>query len=139
MADVHDGGCVCGAVRYRASGAPLVAQACHCTFCQRRSGSAFAVVVAFRKGDVESSGGPLTEYEHRSDESGHWIRYQFCGRCGTTVFLSLETQPAVRVIAGGTFDDPDWFGIKQHTWTRSARHWMVFPPDAKRFERGYAK
>jgi hypothetical protein len=139
MADIHEGGCVCGAVRFRVNGAPLLAQLCHCTFCQRRTGSAFAPVVTFRKDEVESSGDTLTEYEHRSDESGHWVRYQFCSRCGTTVFLTLEAFPAVRVIAGGTLDDPSWFRIKQHTWTRSARHWMEFPADAKRYEKGFAK
>ena len=69
MADTHEGGCLCGAVRYRVSNVPMVTAACHCTFCQRRTGSAFGIVLYFREQDVEIMRGELKTYEHRSDES----------------------------------------------------------------------
>lgn len=125
----HEGGCVCGAVRYRAAGQPALAQACHCAFCQRRTGSAFGLVVAFKEDRVELTGGPTAQYEHRSDESGRWLRSHFCSTCGTTVLITLERNPGVRVIPGGTFDDPKWFKLTRHIWTRSAHDWIVFPPD----------
>jgi hypothetical protein len=43
MADIHEGGCHCGAVRYRVLSNPMLAGVCHCTSCQRRSGSAFGI------------------------------------------------------------------------------------------------
>ena len=66
MSDVHEGGCVCGSVRYRTIGAPMLATVCHCTFCQKRTGSAFSEPVIFRMEQVEFSGGALTMYEHLS-------------------------------------------------------------------------
>jgi hypothetical protein len=42
--------------------------------------------------------------------------------------LTAEAVPGVRGVAGGTFDDPNWFALPVHVWTRSAQHWMVYPP-----------
>lgn len=134
MPDVHEGGCLCGALRYRVRGNPLNTFVCHCTFCQRRTGSAFSLVIVFGDGQVEMSGSTITEYEHRSDESHRWVRLQFCNRCGTTVSGTLEHAPGARVISGGTFDDPNWLRLDHHIWTRSAQHWMAFPTDVERFE-----
>jgi len=139
MNSVHEGGCVCGAIRYRVSGEPALSQVCHCTFCQRRTGSAFAIVVAFKEEQVEVIGTTLVQYEHRSDESDRWLRSHFCSRCGTTVLVTLERNPGVRVVSGGTFDDPGWFKINRHIWTRSAHDWIVFPPDVEKYAQGYVK
>ena len=130
MSVMHEGGCACGAIRYHVSGPPALAQACHCTFCQRRTGSAFALVVAFKEDQVELTGSTPSRYDHDSDESERWVRSHFCSTCGTTVLITLEKNPGVRVVPGGTFDDPTWFKIGRHIWTRSAHHWLVFPPDA---------
>ena len=70
MSDIHTGGCVCGAVRYRVTGRPAFGVVCHCKFCQRRLASAFAMVAQFDEKNVEITQGELREYEHRSDESG---------------------------------------------------------------------
>ena len=59
MSDIHEGGCLCGNVRYRTVGDPMLATVCHCTFCQRRSGRAFSEPVIFKLEQVEFSGGPL--------------------------------------------------------------------------------
>jgi hypothetical protein len=135
MHAVHEGGCACGAVRYRAKNAPFRTGVCHCKFCQRRTGSAFGVVVYFRKDDVEITRGALKTYEHRSDESGRWLRMEFCPNCGTTVTWTLELFPDGRGIAGGTFDDPGWLKIERHTWTRSKQHWVPIPPEVEKFEK----
>ena len=129
MGLMHEGGCVCGAIRYRVSGSPALVQACHCSFCQRRTGSAFALIAAFKEDQVELSGATPRQYEHRSDESGRWLRSHFCGNCGTTVLITLEKNPGVRVVPGGSFDDPSGFKPSRHIWTRSAHDWIVFPPD----------
>jgi hypothetical protein len=123
----HEGGCVCGAVRYRTKGDPIRTSACHCTFCQRRTGSAFGIGVYFKEQDVEILRGELKTYEHPSDESGRWLRMQFCPSCGTTMTFTIEALPGARAIAGGTFDDPKWFKIERHSWLRSAHSWMVPP------------
>jgi hypothetical protein len=136
MFEVHEGGCLCRAVRYHVKGYPLRAYVCHCTFCQRRTGSAFGVIVWFEEENVELTGDGLTTYEHRSDESNRWMRLSFCNRCGTTVMLTGENRPGVRYIMVGTFDDPNWVKIKRHVWTRSAQHWVLIPQNVDCFEKG---
>ncbi len=136
MSEIHEGGCLCGSVRYRAKGKPARVSACHCTDCQRRTGSAFAVVAHFEKDKLEITGGPLSTYEYRSDESHRWIRLEFCPRCGTTVTLTSEKSPGRRTVSGGTFDDPNWLRIERHVWTRSAVPWMVYPPGVEIVEKG---
>lgn len=135
MAEFHNGGCLCQAIRYQVMGNPLRVSACHCTFCQRRTGSAFAILAVFNEDRVELTGTTRTEFEHRSDESNFRLRLEFCNRCGTTVAVRLERFPGTRGIFVGTFDDPNCVKIERHIWTRSAQHWMVFPPDVGQFEK----
>jgi hypothetical protein len=135
MSEVHEGGCVCGAIRYRVKGEPQTAYVCHCTFCQKRTGSAFAVIVWFEEENVELMGNGPTIYEHRVDENNRWFRLHFCNRCGTTVMATVERRPSRRLIMVGTLDDPNWVKLDRHIWTRSAQHWMVYPQDMKRFEK----
>jgi hypothetical protein len=134
MSDMHEGGCLCGALRYRATGQPLRATVCHCTFCQRITGSAFGVWATYRKEQVAMSG-EIGTYEHRSDESGRWIKMEFCPRCGTSVGATFERTPELRSQLAGTFDDPGWLDISRHIWTRSARHWVPIPDGPPRFEK----
>lgn len=138
MGEMQEGGCVCGAVRYRVRAAPQAGLVCHCTWCQRRSGSAFSFVAYFNDADVEFLQGRLTRYEHRSDETGRWLRIEFCPTCGTPVTHTTELRPGIRGISAGTLDDPDCFRIDRHIWTRSARGWVAVPGDVDVYEKGSA-
>ncbi len=131
---MREGGCLCGAVRYRVHGNPSRTVVCHCTFCQRSTGSAFAVWPTFAQQDVKTKG-DLSAYEHRSDESGRWIRLNFCPRCGTTVTSTFEKGPGEIAILGGTFDDTKWLTADRHVWTRSKQHWVPLPAGATAFEK----
>lgn len=136
MANSHEGGCVCGAVRYRVKAAPQVGLVCHCRWCQKRSGSAFSFNAYCREEDVEFLSGQLTKYEHRSDETGRWLRTEFCRVCGTPITHTTELRPGLRAIAAGTLDDPDSFSIARHIWTRSARPWVAIPEGVEAYEKG---
>ena len=127
MSDLHLGGCACGTVRYSVRGKPSVSTVCHCNFCQRRLASAFAVLATFPEASVEITEGELAECEHRSDESGRWLRMSFCPTCGTTIFHVAEVRPGFRTVAAGTFDEQDWFSIDRHMWARSKRPWVTIP------------
>ena len=137
MTEHHSGGCTCGAVRYRVHGKPIIGTVCHCTFCQRRLASAFAILATFAEQSVEFIHGQLAEYEHRSDESGRWLRMNFCPKCGTTVCHTAELRPGMRTIAAGTFDDRDWFTIDRHIWVRSKRPWVFIPAGVATFQQAY--
>lgn len=138
MSDVHDGGCACGQARYRVRGQPIVVMACHCRFCQRRLGTAFALNAYFDEKDVEFTQGQLSRCEHRSDETGRWLKMEFCPRCGTTLTHTAEVRPGLRSIAVGTFDDPDWVKVERHIWVRSKRPWVSIPSGVAVFPQGSA-
>jgi len=90
MAEIHEGGCLCGAVRYRVTGDdPKFTAVCHCKFCQKRTGSAFAEAVYFDETAVQIVGA-LKTYEYRTDESGRWVKSEFCPNCGTSVTWTIE-------------------------------------------------
>ena len=138
MAEVHEGGCLCGAVRYRTTAPPLRVTICHCTFCQRFTGSAYLVEPIFRRGDVSFSGAPPKTYAHRSDGSGKRVTLSFCATCGTTLYLDLERFPDILGLCGGTFDDPNWFergdSNTRHIFTRSAQDGTMLPPGIATYE-----
>lgn len=126
---VHEGGCQCGAVRFKTTAAPWRAMACHCTSCRLRTGAAYGVGVYYRDEDVRFNDGEMRNYQFHSDTSRRWIKNEFCVHCGTAVTWTFELRPGVRGVAAGTFDDPNWYDIDTHIWTRSARKDMCFPDD----------
>ena len=137
MSETHTGGCARDAVRYRVRGKPTIAQVCHCTFCQRRLASAFAIVASFPEDAIDVLQGQLVECEHRSDESKRWLRMSFCPKCGTTISHTAEVRPGLRSIAAGTFDEPDWFKIDRHIWVQSKRPWVTVPEGVASFQQGF--
>lgn len=127
MTDVHEGGCVCGGVRYRTFGAPKRVSACACSWCQKRTGSALGISVYFLKTDVEFVQGSLQSYRLTSD-AGRWIETGFCRSCGSTVTWTLEFRPDFRGIAGGTFDPPTfWYPLERFVFARSKPDWLAIP------------
>jgi hypothetical protein len=138
MAEQNEGGCVCGSVRYVAHGDPERVTVCHCTWCQRRTGSAFGVEAVFRTEAVTLIGDTLRTYRHISDESGRWLDQQFCSRCGTNLGITLEAVPGIRTLAAGTFDEPSWLDPDKHpfryVYLRSAQDWSKVPDGAEGYE-----
>jgi len=139
----HEGGCVCGAVRYVAHGDPERVTICHCTWCQRRTGSGFGVASVFRQENVTLTGHVPQKYRHISDDSGRWLDQEFCSRCGTNIGFTLEAVPGMRTIAAGTFDDPSWLKPEKHSfryvYLRSAQCWSNIPDGAERYEIHFRK
>ena len=74
MSQVHEGGCLCGAVRYRAHNEPLRRSVCHCRNCQRRTGSAFGIGAYFSESDVELSTGNNGYVQARASVSGRLVK-----------------------------------------------------------------
>lgn len=134
----NEGGCVCCQVRYVTHGEPQRITVCHCTWCQRRTGTAFGTQVVFARDQVAILSGLVSTYRHISDESGRWLDQQFCARCGTTFGLTLEAVPEIQSIAAGTFDDPSWIRpdkyVFRYVYLRSAQTWSKAPDDAEKYE-----
>ena len=115
------GGCHCGAVRFEVSQMPLVLYACHCTECQRQSGSAFTLngpvpVPAFRIVKGAPKGW------QRTTASGANTTSYFCGDCGGRIYGKREGREVVTLRAG-TFDDTSWLAPAAHFYVRSAQGW----------------
>lgn len=105
----YQGGCLCGAIRYEVIAAPRRVTYCHCKYCQRSTGSAYAVEPIFLKTDFKIIEGIPTTYSQPSAGSGRRVTANFCSTCGTKLFLDLERIPDSVAVYGGTFDDPSWF------------------------------
>ncbi len=127
MSEVHEGGCLCRRVRYRVAGAPRRTLVCHCSFCQKMTGSSCYAESMFPIGSVRFTGDLMSLYSHRSDESGKLVHVNFCPTCGTTVELTFERWPEVCAISRGTFDNPNWVHVDAHIWTRSAQEGAALP------------
>jgi hypothetical protein len=133
---VHTGGCLCGAVRYEVTGEPLRNGVCHCTYCQKRTGSAFGISHYFDAAAVRFNDAPRSSYTHHSDETGRALQQEFCPRCGSVVSWVAEALPGMRAVAGGSLDDPNAVPVRRHIWLRSAHAWMVPPADAEQHQMG---
>lgn len=133
MSVSHQGGCLCGAIRYGVSAPPQRVTVCHCRFCQRITGSGYLVEPVFRREHVALTGGPPATYDHLSAGSGKRVTLNFCPVCGTRLFLELERFPDMYGLFGGTFDDPNWLPREgdacRHIFVESAQHGTVLPPD----------
>lgn len=121
------GGCLCGKVRFTVSQPPLRTFACHCTFCQRVTGSAFYAESIFQRDAIQFNDGELRQYAHVSDGSQKKVFVHFCPVCGTTVGLTFERWPDMQAISRGCYDDPNAVDISSHIWTRSAQTGVVLP------------
>jgi hypothetical protein len=133
MAEELEGGCLCGKVRFRTTQAPLRTFACHCTFCQKVTGSSFYAESVFPKDAVRFNAGALSAYEHTSDGSNKKVFVHFCPSCGTTVSLTFESWPEMRGISRGCYDDPNAVVLTSHIWTRSAQTGTALPQGVECF------
>lgn len=120
------GGCQCGEVRYGIAAEPLTVYACHCTDCQRQSGSAFALSMVVPRDAVRlSAGAPATWL--RRHESGRTSRCLFCGECGARLYHNPDRNPQITILKPGTLDDTSWLRPVGHIWIRSAQPWFEMP------------
>jgi hypothetical protein len=134
MPQIHSGGCLCGEVRFTTTGRPVQVLVCHCTMCQRATGSAFSIEPVFLKERVELQGSSLATYQHRSADHGRSLDFSFCRTCGNRIGLTLQRFPSVQVLYGGTFDDPSCLAPSSHIFTESAIPWLVLPSDTPCFK-----
>lgn len=119
------GGCLCGAVRYRLTAAPLLAYACHCHDCQTRSGAAFSLTLVVRTADVAVDGS--AEIVRRTNRSGREIEDSVCPACRTPTLSRAPVAPEYMSLRAGTLDDASWVVPIAQTWVESAIPWAVIP------------
>lgn len=121
MATVQ-GGCLCGAVRYSFEGEPAAAMVCHCTHCQKQSGSAFSTILGVPEGALIMSGETRTFGD--SGESGRSVERIFCPSCGSPLISKVAVAPGMLFIKAGTLDDTANFAPSMHIWAKSKQCWV---------------
>jgi hypothetical protein len=116
---VREGGCLCGAVRYRLVGEPVVTFYCHCRMCQRAAG---APVVAWAT--VRAAALAWTGAEPRRHRSSAKAERLFCADCGTPLAAQTLAEPDLLDLAVATLDDPADAPPERHDWESSRLPWF---------------
>ncbi len=117
--------CSCGGFAVECRGEPTRIGACHCTECQRRTGSVFGVAAYFPRDQVTFSGA-RKDYARGSD-AGRRINNHFCPECGSTVVWDLELFPDLVAVAAGCFADPHLGAPQRGVWAKYKHDWVQFP------------
>ena len=143
MTDEEDfsaqGGCACGAVRYRMTSRPMFVNCCHCRCCQRESGASFALNAIIEADRVVLlSGSP--EAVNTPSESGKGQKIARCPSCRVALWSNYAgAGDAIRFIRVGTLDEPDRLPPDMHIYTASKQPWVVLPPGTPAAEGFYER
>jgi hypothetical protein len=131
-AKLYTGGCLCGAVRYEATGEPLYTGHCYCADCRKASGSGFVAFMGFASDQVRFSG----ETKVYSCQALRGVSDRnFCPTCGGLVFGGIVGKVESHTIYAGSLDDPTLFEPKIALFNQGRPDWAVIPPGLTVFER----
>lgn len=133
MGEMLEGGCSCGALRYRLKSRPMFVNCCHCTQCQRLTGSAFVINALIETDRIDIlSGEPVVT--PGPSESGRPHDIYRCRTCATAVWSDYGRRPSLRFVRVGTLDAPGAAPPDAHIFTRSKAPWVVIPDGAPSFD-----
>jgi hypothetical protein len=132
MSNMLEGGCACGAVRYRLVSEPLFTHCCHCLNCQRQTGSAFVINLLIEADRVKLLADEPQPVDAPRDD-GSAQRIFRCPTCQVAVF-SEYGRPEVRFVRGGTLDEPSAVAPDVHIYTRSKLDWVRLPEAVPAFD-----
>ena len=126
MATKYTGGCQCGELRYEVVGTPRKLVVCHCTDCQRQSGSAFGMTLLVNEADFRLTQGEVKTFVSTS-ATGRAKLGAFCPRCGTRIYHKPEWRPGTVSVKPGTLDDTSGLKPDMHIWISSKQPWVTIP------------
>jgi len=128
-----EGGCLCGAVRYRAEALPLRAVICHCSMCRKHSGAPAMAFVHFPARAFAWLRGEPTRYR-----SSTYAERGFCSKCGSTLTMHEEVLGDRVQVALGSLDEPGRVRPDDHVWTQDQLPWFEIADQLRRFKRSSA-
>ncbi len=136
MSHALDGGCACGAVRYRLGSPPMFVHCCHCRDCQRQTGSAFVLNALIETDRIALlSGSPLPVSVPTDSGRPHDIHR--CPTCQTALWSDYGGRPKLRFVRVGTLDRPEQMPPDVHIFTRSKLPWISLPEGVPAFAEYY--
>lgn len=124
--------CTCGQLSATCEGEPVRRSMCHCSSCQRRTGSVFGVQARFPRERVHVEG-RATEFSRVAD-SGNRITFHFCPTCGTTLYWMSESDPSLLAVAVGAFADPSFPAPHVSVYEARRHGWARAPDDAEHLD-----
>jgi hypothetical protein len=130
------GSCLCGSVTYSCSAEPVMTALCHCTECQKQTGSSFSIVAAVPAFAFSVQGESLATFTTVGDDHGQEVQRKFCGNCGSPIVSVIAAAPDLVYVKAGTLDDTASVEPKMEVWCRSAQPWVGVDEGRQRFERG---
>jgi hypothetical protein len=132
-----EGGCACGALRYRMERPPLFVHCCHCTRCQRETGAPFAHHAMIEWTALTlTQGTPAWARQPADSGARHWVAH--CPDCRTVLWNEWGSRQAVtRYLRVGTLDEPARCPPQAHIFARSKQPWLVLDGSVPAFETGY--
>ena len=126
-----DGGCQCGAVRYRLNAKPQMLYVCHCSDCQKQSASAFGMSLIMAAAQVEIlRGAERLRHWDTPGGDGSIKRCHFCPDCGTRIMHGSDDPNEDVSIKAGSLDDTSNLQPSAHIWLRSAQPWVSIDRDS---------
>ena len=130
----RNGSCQCGQIRYEVSGEPIVLYRCHCTECQRQSGSAFGMSMWIKAGEFKITSGSLEKTTRTADNGGK-IEAYFCRFCGVRIYTNPLGMDAEHIVLKpGTLDSTDELTPSADIWLKSSQDWFSPPEDTRYFQ-----
>ena len=120
--ETADGGCLCGAVRYRVTGAPCATSLCHCNSCRRASGAPSLAWAIFPEDAVAIVSGTLATYE-----SSPGVEWGSCAACGSSLTYRRASRPGLFDVTTASLDDPEAFPPGKEIWVEQRLSWV--PPN----------
>jgi hypothetical protein len=126
------GRCLCGAIHYECTAAPVAMANCHCRDCQQATGTAFAAGVLVPRDSVTITGD--VKYYDVIGDSGGIISRGFCPNCGSRLFGKRAIGDLISIMAG-SLDDPSWFHPTIDLYAASAQPWDYMNPDLSKFDK----
>ena len=126
------GRCLCDRVKYRVLSLPLIYYACHCTDCQKRTGSAFRLAMVVQRDQLQVTEG-LTEVRSFTFKNKR-RQARICPHCDTRLWAEPEDRPSIAILLPGTLDRAAEFTPVAHIWVRSAVQWFKAPEGTISFE-----
>ena len=126
-----EGGCTCRRIRYKLTSGPMIVHACHCTWCQRETGTVHAVNAMYEADRVVHIGDE-PELIDTPSASGRGQKIARCPTCRVSVWSNYpQAGAAVRFVRVGTMDDPSACPPDIHIFTSTKLPWVALPADAK--------
>ncbi len=133
MTETFEGGCSCGAIRYRLTSPPMFVHCCHCLDCQRQTGSAFAINALIETDRIEMLAGEPVPISMPTDSGRPHDIYR-CPTCEIAVWSDYGRRSYLRFVRVGTLDDPTAIRPDVHIFTRSKVPWVALPADVPAFD-----